>query len=80
VIDRAPFAAARFRERWRPRRFDPVAAAVRRSEYGRAEVSGLRGGEERLPIARIEHQMIDDVAVKVRSVHPPCPPRPVAVE
>ena len=72
VIDRAAFLAVRrLRERGRPRGFLPGAPEIGGAENGRTEVPGLRRRQQRSPVARVEHEMADDVAEKVRAVDPP---------
>jgi hypothetical protein len=72
VIDRAAFRAlGRLRERGRPCGFLPGASKVGGTEHGRAEVPGLGRRQERAPVARIEHQMIDDVAEEMRPIGAP---------
>ena len=72
VINHAAlFALARFGESGRPRRLFPAFAEIRRTEHRGAQVAGLRGGEQRAAVARIKHDVIDDMAEEVRSVGPP---------
>jgi hypothetical protein len=43
-------------------------------------VSGLGRCQQRTPIARIENQMADDVAEKMRTIDTPSPARCIAVK
>ena len=69
--DEAGLAGGRLRERRRPRRFLPGPPAIGGAEHGRAEMPGARGDEQRPPVARVEHRVLDDVAEEVRRREPP---------
>ncbi len=72
VIDHAALLALRrLGESGRLGGFLPGAAEIRGAKHGRTEVAGLRRRQQRAPVARVEHEMIDDVAEKVRSVGAP---------
>ena len=73
VIDRAALSApsGALAKAGGLRGFLPGAAEIRGAEHGRAEVAGLGRRQQRAPVARVEHQMIDDVAEKVRPVGAP---------
>jgi len=43
-------------------------------------MSGLRRREQRAPVARIEHHVIEDVAEEMRPVEAKAAPRAIAVE
>jgi hypothetical protein len=75
-----PLPSAPLVERRRPRRFLPGAAEVGRAEHRRAEVPGLGRGQQRAAVARVEHQVVDDVAEEVRSVDAPGCAGAVAVQ
>ena len=77
VIDGA--AVLGLGEGGRPRRLLPVATEIVGAEHRRPEVAGLRRRQQRAPVARVEHEMADDVAEEVRPVGPPCPSRGIAV-
>lgn len=68
------------RKRRRLLRLHPAAAEVVGAEDRRPQVSRARRGEQRAPVARIEHQVMDDVAEEMRAVHAPGPPRRIAPE
>src|ERR1700687_5043785 len=59
----APVRVARF-ERGRPARLLPRLAEVTRAQDRWAEVAGARPHQQRLAIAGIEHDVLDDVAEK----------------
>jgi hypothetical protein len=43
-------------------------------------VTGFRRRQERSPVARVEHEVIDDVAEEVRTIDPPRPSCRIAVK
>ena len=59
--------------------FLPAAAEIGGAEDGRAQMSGLRRRKQRAAIARIEHQMIDDVAEEMWTIDPPILPGRIAM-
>ena len=75
LIDAAADAVSLLRERGRLLSFLPRPAEVGGSEDGGAEVSGLGGGEQRAAVARIEHDVMNDVAKQVRAVGAPASAR-----
>ena len=80
VIDGARFHTADGRaESRRFGRLFPRAAEVGRAENRRPEVAGLGGGKQRAAVARIEHEVADDVAEKMRAVGAPGAAGSVAV-
>src|SRR6185503_16031151 len=68
------------RERGRALRFLPRAAGVGRAEYRRPEMARARGAQERLAVARVEHQMVDDLAEKVGPCERPAAARTVRAD
>ena len=75
-----PLPSCLLRERGRLLRFLPGPAEVGGPEDRRSEVPGLRGGEQRAAVARIEHQVVNDVTEEVRAVGAPAAARRIAVE
>lgn len=61
----------------RPRRFSPAPAQIARAENGRAKMASLGRRQQSPPIARIEHEMADDMAEEMRPVGAPTPPRAI---
>ena len=81
MIHRAPLSAfGHLGERRWPGGFFPGAAEIGGTKNGGTEVTGFRRRQQRAPIARVEHQMIEDVTEKVRSVAAPRLARRVAVK
>src|SRR2546422_11087194 len=76
----ALLAGSRLRERGRALRFLPGAAEVGRTEHGRSEVAGAHGAEQRLAVARVEDEMVDDVAEKVRARERPAAARTIRAD
>ena len=70
-------AGSSLRKRGRALGFLPRAAEVGRAEYGRPEMARANGAEQRLAVARVEHEMVDDVAEKMRPCERPAPARAV---
>ena len=69
VIDGAPvFALGRLGKRGWFAGFLPGAAEICGTKYGGAEVAGFSRCQKCSSVARIEHEVIDDVAEKVRPV------------
>src|SRR5258705_2074093 len=62
TLFRSLLAGTGLRERGRARGFLPRAAGVGGAEHGRPEVARAHRAQQRLAVARVEHQMIDDVA------------------
>lgn len=58
----------------------PLLAEIGRAEHRRAEMAGRRGREKRLAVARVEHDVMDDVAEEMRPVRNPFPARAVAAK
>src|SRR6266702_1234036 len=81
MIDDAAFLALRRlrKSRW-PCRLFPATAEIGRAEDRRSEVAGLGGRQNRPTVARIQHEMADDVAKEMRAVDPPFPPCRIAVK
>ena len=79
VVDGAAVPLA-LRERGWPGRLLPGPAEVGGTEDGRTQVPGLRGRQQRAPVARVEHEVAEHVAEEVRAVDPPGPPRRVAAK
>src|SRR6266849_4569925 len=73
----ALLARSGLRERRRALRFLPRAAEVGRTEHGRPEMTGAHGAEQRLAVARVEHEMVDDMAEKMGPCECPAPARAV---
>ena len=76
VIDHSPrqFSIGAFRrlgESGRPRGFLPGVAEIRGAKDGRAEMAGLHRRQQRASVARVEHEVINDLAEKVRPVDAP---------
>src|SRR5882672_11164754 len=82
MLDRKPLlAGSRLRERGRAPGLHPRATRVGRAEYGRPEMTRTHGAEQRPAVAGVEHQMVDDVAEKMRPCKRPalaCAFRPAA--
>src|SRR5258708_4092648 len=73
----ALLAGSGLRERGRALRFLPHAAEVGRAEYSRPEMTGAHGAEQRFAVARVEHEMVDDMAEKMGPCERPAPARAV---
>src|SRR6266849_3020396 len=81
VLDREAFLArSGLRERRRALRFLPGAARVGGTEDGRSEVARAHGAEQRLPVARVEHHMVDDLPEKVGTCERPAAARAVRAD
>ncbi len=67
VIDGTGFGAlCRLGEGWRFFCFAPAAPHIRRTKNSRTEMAGFCRGEKRFPVARVEHQVMNDMAKKMR--------------
>src|SRR5713101_2942226 len=81
VLHREPLLAeSGLRERRRALGFLPRAAEVGRAEYGRPEMACAHRAEQRFAVARVEHQVVDDVAEKMGSCERPAPARAVRAD
>src|SRR5690242_17616518 len=76
----ASLAIRRLCKRWRSRRFLPCAAEIGRAMQRRTKVTGAGCGQQRLAVARIKYQMVDNVAQKMGPVRTPFTARRVAVK
>ena len=80
VIDDAPFhSIGGFDEGRGKHGFLPVAAEIGGTKNGGPQVTGFCRCQQRSPVTRVEHQMINDVTEKVWSVSSPGLARRVAV-
>ncbi len=80
VLHAAALAVRILREGRRLLGFRPVLSEIGGAEQGRAQMPGRGRGQQRAAVARVEHQMIDDVAQEMRPVRLPFPARGIALE
>ena len=71
AVHRAAVGVAGLLEHGRTLCLGPGATRIERAKHRRTEMTGLRCHQQRAAIARIQHQMIDDIAQEVRPVDTP---------